>query len=152
MKQLAKKQLVLPLILLITLLAGGCAGETQQADSGRLDALEAEVQALKAESAAREAMVRQELAQIRKNLDGIRKLIELDKARPGTSGTAQSDAEAKKDALDDDLDIKAKSFVSENLDRLLDITKKLLDKMESEIDEQMKKTEPDAPAAEGKTI
>lgn len=146
--------MVLSALLLFILFVAGCAAQPDQADSGRLAALEAEVAALKAANAEQNAMFRQELAQIRKNLEGIRQLIELDKVRPKASAADESDAEAKKDALRDDLDIKAKSFVSENLDRLMDITKKLLDKMETEIDEHMQKTEPEAPAPtpKGETI
>ena len=152
MKKHVMKHTVLLLLALSLFALGGCTSEPQGADSGRLAALEAEVAALKAKSVAQEAAFRQELAQIRKNLEGIRSLIALDKERAKVDDTATPEVEAQKDKLQDDMDIKAKTFVNENLDRLLDITKKLLDKMETEIDEQMKKTAPPAPQPKGETI
>lgn len=151
MKHIAMKHTVFIILALLLLSVGGCASGSQ-VDSDRLAALEAEVAALRARVVAQESAFKEELGQIRKNLEGIHELVELDKARSGAEESPRSEAEAKKDALDDDLDIKAKSFVNENLDRLLDITKKLLDKMESEIDEQMKKNETEAPADKGETI
>lgn len=141
--------------LLVLLLAiTGCAsdtpsGTTSSDDSARLSALEAEVRALKLEARAREESFKEELAQIRKNLEGIRALIEVEKGRAKALDQPGGEPKTESDKLDEELDKKAKSFVSENLDRLLDITKKLLDKMEKELDEQTRK---EAPAPDGDQI
>lgn len=156
MKKIAMNPTVLLLLLLSILVIGGCASEPSSSsmsktDSGRLAALEAEVATLKAKGVEQETAFRAELAQIRKNLEGIRELINIDRERANLGAAENAERDAEKNKLQDDMDIKAKSFVNENLDRLLDITKKLLDKMESEIDKQMDK-KPDAPQQKGETI
>lgn len=125
------------LCLLVLLGAYGC----QESESDRLSALEAEVSALKAESQAREDALREELAMVRKNLEGIKALLEIDEGR----AKIQEGTESGKAPSDKELDEKAKSFVSENLDRLLTLTKKLLDKMEKELDEQLEGMNKPAP-------
>lgn len=137
-------------LLLAACLLAGCSSEPP-GTSDRLDALENEVKALKAEAGAREKALREELAMIRVNLDGIQSMLEVEQGR--AEAPEKGEAEAKPDGeegdLDSQIDTKAKTFVKENLDRLLAITKKLLDKMESELD---KATEEEAPAPEGDEI
>lgn len=142
------KLIVVVALLLSLALLVGCAADTPSTDSDRLAALEAEVKALKLEAQARESVFKEELAMIRKNLEGISALIEVEKGRAEALDTPKTAPETESDKLDEAMDNKAKTFVTENLDRLLTITKKLLDKMELELDEQMKKTEP-APAKPG---
>lgn len=130
--------------LALVLFLSACGGPGP--DAGRLDALEAEVRTLKEEAGARDKAFREELAQVRRNLDAIRALLESgqggDTEREGAvPGAAPSDEE---------LDAKAKSFVSENLDRLMALTRKLLDKMESELDN--KPREAGEPPAKGDEI
>lgn len=117
------------------LIAGfGCSGS----DENRLSALEAEVAALK----ERDTVYREELAQVRENLEAIQDLLKIDKGRSELKESPSPDSPPS----DEDLDAKAKSFVDKNLDRLLELTKKLLDKMEKELDEQLEKTtEPTPP-------
>lgn len=131
MKKNLLKSFVLALASLVLLSLAACGGEP--VDEARFAALEAEVKALKADAQAREARFRDELTQIRKNLEGIQGLIQMDK---GADALAAPKTDSAED-LDAEIDKKAKSFVSENLDRLLDITKKLLDKMEQELDKTM---------------
>lgn len=126
-----------------------CSGDG--ADSARLTALEAEVKVLKQEAQAREKAFREELAQIRMNLEGIQDLLKIEKKRSAVMDDQENEPQTEEDKLNQELDTKAKSFVSENLDRLLAITKKLLDKMEKELDEQMKQHE-EQPAPEGDEI
>ena len=135
------KKITLVILGLMLLGIVACSG-AESGVSDRLAALEAEVKALKLEAQIREKSFRGELTQIRKNLEGIKDLLKVEQGR----AEALDKPEAKEDTPDNELDTKAKSFVSENLDRLLEITKKLLDKMEQELDEQLKKTEtPQAP-------
>jgi len=133
------------LVLLVFVMFGlSACSSGDSGTSDRLAALEAEVKALKLEAQVREKSFREELTQIRKNLEGIQDILKVDKGR----ADALVKPEADVDPLDEELDTKAKSFVNENLDRLLEITKKLLDKMEQELDEQMKKQEtPETPEA-----
>ena len=87
------------------------------------------------------AVSREELAQVRKNLEAIQDLLKLDQGRARLGEGEESETPPS----GDDLDSKAKDFVEKNLDRLLELTKKLLDKMERELDEQfdkMKKPDP----------
>lgn len=151
MKKTIITHCVLGTLLTLTLALVGCQSQTAENMADRLAGLEAEVHALQVQSSARDAAVKEELATIRKNLEGIRSLIEVEKSRAKALDTpkAQSKSERERDKLDEELDIKAKNFVSENLDRLLDLTSKLLDKMEKEIDEQMKK---ETPAPDGDQI
>lgn len=131
---------VLGLLLILALAVTGCTSDKpssmSSSDKERLTALEQEVSSLKAEASAREDAFKKELSLIRKSLDSIHSLLEIEKERP------KAETAPKGDQLDDEINNKAKSFVSENLDRLLSITKKLLDKMEKEIDEQMPKENP----------
>ncbi len=122
------------LAMVAILSLGACSSDPPSGngpDSERLSALESQVKALRADAQSREARFKDELTQIRKNLEGIRGLIQVEKGRAEALDSPQPDSG---DALDQEIDKKAKSFVSENLDRLLDITKKLLDKMEQELD------------------
>ena len=123
MKRLAAFVLVLALF--------ACTGSGSDAD--RIQALEAEVKALRQEAGERDKAFRVELARVRENLDQIRSMLEAGRG----SG---EDAESGGAPTDKELDDKAKSFVGENLDRLMDLTRKLLDKMESELDETPRKT------------
>jgi len=133
------------LLLALALAVTGCTGDNSSsmstAEKDRLTALEKQVASLQAEASAREAAFKEELSLIRKNLESIRELMEIEEE----SGKAKA---APKN-FDEEIDAKAKSFVSENLDRLLSLTKKLLDKMEKELDDQMKK---DIPAPKGDDI
>lgn len=139
---------VVSCLLLAACLLAGCSSESPET-SERLDALESEVKALKAEAGTREKALREELAQIRVNLDGIQSMLEVEKGRAEAPEKSEAAPEAEEGDLDSQIDTKAKTFVKENLDRLLAITKKLLDKMESELD---KATEEEAPAPEGDEI
>ena len=111
-------------------------------------ALEAEVAALKEDARAREKALREELAMVRTNLGSIHSLLEMDKESAKAAPQQPEDGKTG-DELNNELDVKAKTFVKENLDRLLSITRKLLDKMERELDKQ---EEPARPQAEGDTI
>ncbi|MEZ7198360.1 hypothetical protein [Pseudodesulfovibrio karagichevae] len=126
MKRLAAFALVLALF--------ACSGQGPEAK--RLEALEAEVKALRQEAGEREKAFQEELAQVRKNLEDIRSLLENGAGRDTAGGAAESGA-----PTDKELDDKAKSFVGENLDRLMELTRKLLDKMESELDDKPQATE-----------
>lgn len=150
MKDITMKKSVLFALFALFLILPGCSSDPA-ADTDRLNALEVEVKALRTEADVREKALREELAMIRVNLDGIQSLLKMEKGRAEALDTKKTapKAEVKDDDLDNQLDTKAKTFVSENLDRLLVITKKLLDKMEQELDEQMK--EP-APKPEGDDI
>jgi len=134
------KKFVLAAVLLCVLFAlFACSGPA--ADSERLAALEAEVKALQLKAEARDKAVKEELALVRKNLENIQALLEIDKSRGAIAGKEES----SDPPTDQELDDKAKSFVNENLGRLMELTRKLLDKMEQELDEQfndMKKTPP----------
>lgn len=137
-----KKMIVIMVGLILFGLTACSSGDG--ADSDRLAALEVEVKALKLEAQNREKTFREELAQIRMNLEGIQDLLKVEKGRADVMDQPAPKAEGED--LDNELDTKAKSFVNENLDRLLAITSKLLDKMEKELDEQMKEMEtPKAP-------
>jgi len=135
--------------VIVLLSLSGCASqppsEAKGSDSRRLTALETEVGSLRVEAKAREAALREELASIRENLAAVRDLIKVEQARAKGLTPVDPDAEAKAESetMNRELDKKAKNFVSENLDRLLDITGKLLDKMEKEIDEKMQKKAPE---------
>jgi len=134
------------LLLAALLAAAGCSQAPPDADK-RLSALEAEVKSLRDEAGAREKALREEMAKVSTNLASIRAILELDKGRsaavPEQSGdAARPDDSAASDELDRELDAKAKGFVKESLDRLLVITRKLLDKMERELDKQEETTPP----------
>lgn len=122
---------VLAAMFLLT--APGCTPTNEE----RLSALEAEVAALKEHN----AINREELAQVRKNLEAIQDLLKIDQGRARLKQGTESETPHSKDSLDS----KAKDFVDKNLDRLLELTKKLLDKMEKEMDEQFDKMQKPAP-------
>ena len=136
-----------PALVLAVCLLAGCSSEPA-GTSDRLDTLENEVRALKAEAGAREKALREELAQIRVNLDGIQSMLEVEKGRAEAPDKSEAQ-DGEEGDLDSQIDTKAKTFVKENLDRLLAITKKLLDKMERELD---KATEEEADEPEGDRI
>jgi len=136
MKRLAAFVLVLALV--------ACNGPGPEAK--RLDALEAEVKALRQEAGEREKAFRAELVQVRKNLESIRSMLEKETGSGKAGGAAGSGTAP----TDKELDDKAKSFVGENLDRLMELTRKLLDKMESELDRKPQATE--EPPAKGDQI
>lgn len=124
----------LALAVMVLIAVPGCSGS----DESRLSALEDEVKALRQEAEARDNAYRKELAQVRKNLETIQELLKIDKGR--------SQLEQGKSApSEEDLDAKTKSFMNKNLDRLLDLTRKLLDKMEKELDEQLQDMKKPAP-------
>ena len=135
-----KKNISVVLLLMTLLIVPACSGEAP--DAQRLTALEAEVKALKQETEVRDKVVREELALVRRNLENIRALLEIDRdtITPGPGVPPESPSSG-----DQDLDKKAKTFVDENLNRLMEMTRKLLDKMEKELDEHLKKTEPAPP-------
>ncbi len=138
-------------------LMAGCASETPSGYSDRVGALEAEVKVLKSEAKAREKAFREELALIRKNLESIRALMEVGQAGGTVQPKAKLDAVPEDqtgtegDSLDEQIDTQAKTFVKENLGRLLEITKKLLDKMEFELDKQLKE-DAESGSADGEKI
>jgi len=135
---------VLAALILFCFAIAACAQDATKAPSSdpeRLTALETEVKALKLEATAREAAFKKELGLIRKNLEGIRALMEVEKGRADALDSPKEEPQTEGDKLDDALNNKAKSFVNENLDRLLEITKKLLDKMEQELDKQTEEPE-----------
>lgn len=117
----------LALVALILLMLTGCV--TDSGADERLETLEAEVNALKAEIASRDESLQEELAQIQKNLDVIRDILEMDKERAEALEKPGQDAPS-----DEELDAKVKTFVGESLERLTDLTRKLLDKMQKELD------------------
>lgn len=151
------------MMLVALLLAGlaGCAPGPEERDGDRVVALEAEVAALRQEMRARDEALRGELAVIRQNLDGVREALRAGAGLPGKAetGTAKAapDTDAplppeggdKRDALDDELDVKAKTFVRDSLDRLLAITRKLLDRMDSELEKRNDPSDGKSPAPDG---
>ncbi len=119
----------------------GSSASSGAPESDRVRALEARVEALKAEVRSRDEALRGELEAIRKSLDEVRDLLR-NPAKPGDPAEGaprahgqEQDSQREQDRLDDELDTKAKTFVNESLDRLLEITKKLLDRMSGELDE-----------------
>ncbi|MCJ2165691.1 MULTISPECIES: hypothetical protein [unclassified Pseudodesulfovibrio] len=126
-----KKSVLLVLVLALLFL---CACDGPGADPQRLEALEAEVAALRQEVKQRDQAFKDELIVVRKNLENIQKLLEVDESR----AKIREEAESGIPSADKELDDKAKSFVDENLDRLLELTRKMLDKMEKEFDEHLK--------------
>ncbi|MFH1914770.1 MAG: hypothetical protein ABIK45_10905 [Pseudomonadota bacterium] len=149
------------LVLLLGLAACGPAPRDRDVDNDRVSALEAEVAAFKEEMRARDEALRDELSLLRRGIDAVREALRAGVALPDEStapaspdsvpdhrpdatrpDTAPSGDEAR-EALDDELDIKARTFVKETLDRLLGITKKILDRMDSELEKR------DEPPAEG---
>lgn len=124
------------MVLLVVLL--GCVNEDQTSGAERLSRLESEVKALKAEARANDQALRDELALIRKNLEAMRVLME--------AGEAPVPPESPSEDLGEGIKEKARAFVEENLDRLMGLTKELLDQMEQELDQRMEQQE--LPSAE----
>lgn len=143
MKTITPKNVLPALLIVLAFTLFGCSSEPVSDDSDRLAALEAEVRALKLEAKAREESFKRDLESLRKSLDGIRVLIEAEQGHARDQDSSGKEPVAESEKLDAELDNKAKSFVSKNLDKLMDITSKLLDKMEKELDEQMQKTAPE---------
>ncbi|WP_285906749.1 hypothetical protein [Pseudodesulfovibrio pelocollis] len=138
------------LVLLLGLAACDQAPRGRDFDGDRVSALEAEVAALREEMRARDEALRDELSLVRRSIDAVREAL-MAGAAPLDGGTAPASpdspsGDAAREALDDELDIKARTFVKESLDRLLGITKKILDRMDRELD---KRDEP--PAGNEKT-
>lgn len=138
-------------LLLVALLGlAGCADDTPSSvpsssvQADRLTALEAEVATLKEEAITREAAMKEELALIRQNLEHIQSMLAIEKESEKVMKTPPPSDDSVDKELED-----AKTSFKESLDRMVDVTKKLLDKMEKEIDEQMKKL---SPAPEGEEI
>lgn len=125
-----KKSISIAVLLCILFVLFACSGPA--ADSERLAAVEVELKALKLKFEARDTTIREELALVRKNLENIQALLEIDKSRDAVS----EDEESSSPSLEQELDEKAKSFVNENLARLMELTRKLLDNMEQELDER----------------
>lgn len=145
-------------MLMVLLLAGlaGCGPGPDERDGDRVVALEAEVAALRQEMRARDEALRGELAVIRQNLDGVREALRAGADEPGTGrakagpgADAPQAPEKERDALDDELDTKAKTFVRDSLDRLLAITRKLLDRMDSELENRNDPSDKGSPAPDG---
>lgn len=124
-----KKSIATTVLLCVLLVLFACSGPA--ADSERLAAVEVELKALKLKSEARDKAIREELASVRKNLENIQALLEIDK-----SCGAITEEESSSPTIEQELDEKAKSFVNENLARLMELTRKLLDNMEQELDER----------------
>ena len=122
-------------ILCLLLLCGCSAPETDK----RLEALEAEVLELKQQGIERDKAVREELSKIRATLESISAVLEVERGR------ADLEQDKPRSPLDKELDTKTRSFVDENLDRLMDLTRKMLDKMEKEFDEHLKQSEETPP-------
>jgi len=139
------------LAILLGLSACGPAPRERDGDSDRVSALEAEVAALREEMRARDEALRDELSLVRRGIDAVREALRADaalgKAVPGSAPAPGPDAatggDEAREALDDELDIKARTFVKESLDRLLGITRKILDRLDSELEKR------DEPPAEG---
>lgn len=139
------KHVFISLVCMLTIALAGCSS---QAPDERLAALEAEVKALKEEATARDKSLREELARIRLNLEGIHSILEVEqgraalkKAGPKVEAPEGEEPGASGEQLDEKIDEKAKNFVNENLDRLLGLTKKLIDMMETELDKRMTEME-----------
>ena len=145
MKAITFPASVMAIVLAVTLLAG-CPSQSVDVDAlqERITALESSLETLRQEGKARDQELKEELSLLRTNLDAIRELMQLEQERPGQLGQNGTTDESP-GGLDD----KAKSFVEKNLNRLMDLTRKLLDKMEKELDKQL---EQPAPAPEGREI
>lgn len=151
------------MMLVALLLAGfaGCAPGPEERGGDRVVALEAEVAALRQEMRARDEALRGELAVIRQNLDGVREALRAGaglsgkaetggaKAAPDTDAPLPPDGGDTRDELDEELDVKAKTFVRDSLDRLLAITRKLLDRMDSELEKRNDPSDEKSPAPDG---
>lgn len=122
------------------LFAFGCASNSPagmtRKEQDRVAELEKSIADLKAITAKQNEDFMKELALIRDNLDAIHALLQEDKARTNVVEPSESEGS------DHDLDTKAKSFVSESLDRLFSITGELLNSMEKKLDDQLKKDTP----------
>lgn len=136
----------------VFLLAGCSLGNSDEADRDKetIKALTARVEKLEKETNA----LRKGLAEA---LGGIA-AIEKGLARLDGAGIAEKTLPAPKDDTDeevtkDELDSKARQFANESLERLLDISRSVLDRIEQELD---KIEEPpmneEAPKTEEKTL
>ena len=131
----------------------GCTG-SNGVDGERFAALEAEVKALREDNAARDESLREELARLRTTLAAIEELLELQTGQPLTKSPeapAEESGEEPGQGIGEDIDAKARGFIQKNLDRLMDLTTKLLDRMEQELEKEMPQNRP-APQPEGAQI
>jgi len=133
----------------------GCSFDSaSDGDRERLAALEKEVLTLKQSLKERETVMKEELASIKLSLEAIRKIVEMESERAKAfdadkHGEDASEGTPAPESSEQDLNDKAKTFVDKNLDRLMDLTQKLLDKMEKELD---KRLNDDPPAPQGDQI
>nr|WP_321259674.1 hypothetical protein [uncultured Pseudodesulfovibrio sp.] len=134
-----KKSIVSTTLLCFMFALFACSGPV--ADSERLAAVEVELKALKLKAEARDKAIKEELALVRKNLENIQALLEIDESRDAVT----EDKESSSPSIEQELDEKAKSFVNENLARLMELTRKLLDNMEQELDERFNEKEQTPP-------
>ncbi len=145
------------IILLIAglLFATGCSFDsTSDGDKERLAAPENEVLALKQSLKESETVMKEELASIKLSLETIREIVEMESERAKAFDANRDSADTPEstptpESSEKSLNDKAKTFVDKNLDRLMDLTQKLLDKMEKELD---KRLNDDPPAPQGDQI
>ena len=133
-------KIIAPILCLCLL--WGCSGQGVVQDTEarqRIETLENEVKTLREQGAERDKAIREELSKIRATLESISAVLEVERGRAGL------DQGKPRTPLDKELDAKAKSFVDENLDRLMDLTRKMRDKMEKEFDEHLKQSEETPP-------
>ena len=129
---------------------GACAGEPSPADeptAENLAALRQDVARLRQEVRERDARLREDLTRLRQSLDGVRELLLVAQDRDPALEPPPPDPTGDEE-LDRELDRKTKTFVSENLDRLMRIIASLLDRLERELDRQS----PDRPGTNGNDI
>lgn len=153
MKTTTISRMTATLLILLAFAIAGCAEDTpssipaSSAYKDKIAALEAEIASIKEQAMAREEAMKQELAALRANFDHIQGLLQAEKERTQTQPPVTPEDGQPGSQPDENIEEKAKQFFNENLDKLVDGTKKLLDQMEKEIDEQMKKLTP-APKGE----
>ncbi|QGY39742.1 hypothetical protein GM415_06285 [Pseudodesulfovibrio cashew] len=144
-----KKHIIATVVLVCALAAGlllaGCPSEpSPEAREKRLAAMEAELAALKDEAKARDVEIKKELGLLRENLDSIRDILSVEQQRSELMDQNRTMGQSL-----DELNDKAKTLARESMDRLMELTKELLDKLEKKMDEQTTKP---APAPEGREI
>ncbi|KAB1441677.1 hypothetical protein [Pseudodesulfovibrio senegalensis] len=105
-------------------------GQMQQ----RMDQLERKVKALQAENRETLSAIRRDLDVVRAQLTALSEL--LGQAELPESGSAP----------DEDLDKSARSFAKDSLKRMLDLSRKLMQKLENELDKSL--NQPEAPSQE----